>query len=53
MKTWLNSGRTVFHVNGNLTQDKAVEVVEQARSILGLKPVPVHQLGSTHTLKLP
>ena len=53
LSTWLQSGRTVFTIVGNLTPDSAIEIAEGARSILQLKPVQVNDLASTFTLKLP
>ena len=41
---WMTSGRFVWYICGNYSQDKAVELVEKARKVFNVKPMPLEEL---------
>lgn len=47
---WLNSGRMVWFVYGNVPKDKAVATIDQAKNILKLTPVNRESLVDIRTL---
>lgn len=47
---WLNSGRMVWFVYGNVSKDKAVATIDQAKNILKLTPVNRESLVDIRTL---
>ena len=49
---WLRSGRLVWFVNGNITKESAVEVVEKGRHVFNLKAVDKEDLCEVRVLAL-
>jgi len=45
LSQWLVNGRYVWYVTGNISNDSAVEIVENVRSIIGLNNLDVSNIG--------
>jgi len=60
LSNWLKTGRMLWYISGNISHDTAIQIVDQARSILNIKSVPkaelnainAIQLSETHSLRL-
>jgi secreted Zn-dependent insulinase-like peptidase len=44
LQTFLVNGRTVWLVSGNLSKEQAIEIVEQQKKVLPLKPYEIDDL---------
>lgn len=51
-KAWLKSGRMVFFVHGNFTQQAAIQSVDEARKILNLTPVSKDTLAAIRCIQI-
>jgi hypothetical protein len=49
---WLQSGRMLWYVHGNIHKDVAKSIVEQGISELGLSSTPKEQLSSVRQIDL-
>jgi len=52
-RDWLKSGRTLWFVNGNISKDSSIQLVEKAREILVLRPVDKEDLVDVRCVALP
>jgi len=49
---WMQSGRYTWYINGNISSDAAIEIVEKTRSTLGLTNLPVTSIGDYQFIAL-
>jgi secreted Zn-dependent insulinase-like peptidase len=49
---WMNSGRLVWFIHGNITKDTAVQIAEKARETLNLIPVDKEDLVDLRCIAL-
>ena len=48
----MQSGRYIWYINGNISSDAAIEIVEKTRSTLGLTNLPVTSIGEYQLIAL-
>lgn len=48
----MQSGRYVWYINGNISSDAAIEIVENTRSTMGLGNVKPEQIGELQPMAL-
>jgi len=52
MTQWMKKGRYVWYINGNISSDSAIEIVENTRSTMGLANLPVAEIGEFNPIAL-
>jgi len=52
-REFLRSGRTLWLVNGNISKESSIQLVEKAREILSIRPVDKEDLLDVRCVSLP